>query len=201
MKNKNDELKRFAEALLDIDRLKIIGELARGNGSISNLAERVRIAEDIVISHLEKLSQSGVISLHEQADGALTYLLNEKALGEMSERQISRARALQNREADLRPIGRHFTQAEKKYIRSFTNANGIIRHLPSIKKRAKLLALLKYAKQDLEPGKVYTEAEFNDALARFTRDYASIRRELVEWGLVDREADGSAYWLKDGGDD
>lgn len=197
MSNGNEELRNFAAALLDVDRLKIIGELARGNGSVSVLAARVGMETKTVISHLEMLSKSGVVTLEEQPDGPLTYLINEQALAEMSKRQAQRAKSLQNKEPDLRPIGDGFTPTEVKYIHSFTNARGLIKHLPSIKKRAKLFALLKYAMQDLEIGRKYTESEFNEALSRFAYDYVLVRRELVDWGFVGREVDGSAYWLKE----
>jgi DNA-binding transcriptional ArsR family regulator len=134
MTNQNVELKIFAEALLDINRLKIIGELARGNGSVSVLAQRVNMPTDTVISHLEILSKSGVVTLEKQDDSEMTYLLNEAALKEMSKRQLNRARSLQTKEPDFRQIGDQFTADEKKYIRSFTDSNGVIKHLPSLKK-------------------------------------------------------------------
>ena len=70
-----------------------------------------------------------------------------------------------------------------------------------MKKRAKLLALLRYAMQDLEPEIIYTEKAFNEAVAKYTRDAALIRRELVDGGFADRKSDGSAYWLKESKND
>ncbi len=122
----------------------------------------------------------------------------KKALEEMSKRQFNRARSLQQREPDMRDIGSQFSPEEQKYIRSFTDRNGIIKHLPALTKKAKLLAVLRYAMQDLVPGQVYSEKAFNQALSRFTRDAASVRRYLVDFGYIDREVDGSAYWLMEG---
>ncbi len=198
MSETNKELKQFAEALLDVDRLKIVGELARGSRSISALSKRVGMDGDSVIAHMEILSKTGVVSLQKQADGEVTYLLAEKALEEMSKRQFNRARSLQQREPDMRDIGSQFSPEEQKYIRSFTDRNGIIKHLPALTKKAKLLAVLRYAMQDLVPGQVYSEKDFNQALSRFTRDAASVRRYLVDFGYIDREVDGSAYWLMEG---
>ena len=197
----DEELKQFAEALLDVDRLKIVGELARGGGSIPALAQRVGMDVETVIAHLEKLSKTGVVSLLGSQPGDLAYTLDEQALAEMSKRQFQRVRAQAPREPDLRPIGEQFSPEEQKHIRSFTDPNGIIRSLPSTRKREKLFAVLRYAMQDLKPGQIYTEAEFNQALARFTRDAASVRRDLVDLGFVERKADGSAYWLKEGDHD
>ena len=77
----------------------------------------------------------------------------------------------------------------------------MIRHLPSIRDDAKLQAVLKYAGQDLQSGRTYTEREFNEALAPYTRDASSVRRYLVDYGYADRETDGSADWLVEDGDD
>lgn len=198
MSNQHEEIKQFAEAMLDVDRLKIVGELARGGGSVPALARQVGIAVETVIAHMEMLSKIGVVNLQEKPGNDLTYTLDEQALAEMSKRQFERMRSQANREPDRRPFGEGFSREEQKYIRSFTDSNGIITHLPSTSRKPKLMAVLKYAMQDLEKGRVYTEAEFNQALARFTRDASSVRRDLVDWGLVERKVDGSAYWLREG---
>lgn len=191
MDDMKEELKLFAEALLDLDRLKIVGELARGHGSVDALAARAGLDPATVLAHLEVLSRTGVVALVDPR----TYRIDEQKLEEMSRRQFARIQG--QGDVDRRPIGAGFSPEQVKYIRSFTDPNGLIRHLPSIHAQAKLMAVLHYAMQDLEPGRIYTEAEFNQALSRFTRDASSVRRELVDWGFVDRKVDGSAYWLKE----
>ena len=196
-----EELKQFAEAMLDVQRLKIVGEIAKGSGQVLTLARKAGLDVETTLAHLQVLSQAGVVTLSTQENGEQIYLLNEKALEAMSKRQFEQARANATREPDLRDIPSRFTPEEAKYIRSFTFNNGKITHLPSINAKAKLMAVLHYAMQDLEAGRIYTEAEFNRALGRFTSDASSVRRELVDWGFVDRKVDGSAYWLREGGDD
>ena len=109
MKDRQAELKKFAEALLDIDRLKIVGELARGGRSVADLARRVQIDLDIVVAHLEKLSLAGVVSLEKDMDGALTYSLDDAALAEMSRRQVALTLASREQPVDRRPIGAGFS--------------------------------------------------------------------------------------------
>ena len=48
----------------------------------------------------------------------------------------------------------------------------------------------------LDQTKRYTEQELNAAIAKYDPDYVTIRRYLIEYGFVDRENDGSAYWVK-----
>lgn len=204
------ELHKFAAALLDVDRLRIVGELARGNDRPAGIALKVRLGADTVAAHLQALVETGLVHREgadpEGADsetgpeGEARYTLDAKALEEMSRRQFGRARA-QAKTPDHRRIGPEFTPEEAKYIRSFTDPNGVITHLPSVHADAKLQAVLRYALQGIAPGRTYTEREFNRALAPFTRDPSSVRRYLVDYRYVEREADGSAYRRVEGGRD
>ena len=63
--------------------------------------------------------------------------------------------------------------------------DGLIVMLPSqLKKRKVLLDLLL---QDFEPGRSYTEQEVNFKLLDHYDDYCTVRRELVDFGLLIRE--------------
>ena len=190
------ELQKFAAALLDVDRLKIVGELAKGNDRPTPIAENTGLDGDILAAHLRALVETGLVHRHAAPDGGERYSLDDKALEEMSKRQFDRARKLAGQPARPR-IGAGFTPEQAKYIRSFTDPNGVITHLPSIHVDAKLQAVLQYALQGIEPGRVYTEREFNQALAPCTPDPATVRRYLVDYLYVERKPDGSAYWLKE----
>jgi hypothetical protein len=63
-------------------------------------------------------------------------------------------------------------------------------------KRAKLLLVLDHLAQEFEPGRRYAETEVNEVLARYHDDYASLRRYLVDEGLLARE--GGDYWRAGG---
>jgi len=71
---------------------------------------------------------------------------------------------------------------------------GPIADFPSKEKR-KLVILMELAKR-FEPGRRYTEPEVNQVLKAAWHDYVTLRRYLIEYGLMDRERDGRAYWLK-----
>jgi DNA-binding transcriptional ArsR family regulator len=195
-----EELLKFAAALLDLDRLRIVGELAIGNDRPASIAAKAGIGTEVLDAHLRTLVETGLVHLEEAPDGGERYSLDERALEEMSKRQFGRARELAE-EPERRRIEEWFTPEEAKYIRSFTDPNGVITHLPSIHADAKLQAVLRYAVQGIEPGRVYTEREFNQALAPYTRDASSVRRYLVDYEYVERKPDGSAYRLRESGDD
>lgn len=194
-----DTLRTFAEAMVDLDRLKIVGELARGQGRVLELAEHIQMDIGTVRDHLDQLSKSGVVTVIRGETGEEWYSLDSKNLEQMARQNFVRARELQNQEPDQRKIGTHFTPTEAKVIRNFTTKSGKITALPASRK--KRLVILRYALQVIEPGQVYTEKEVNQLFARYSKDTASLRRYLIDHGYLERNPDGSEYRRKEVSDD
>ncbi len=46
-----------------------------------------------------------------------------------------------------------------------------------------------------EPGRSYNEKQVNEILRDFEEDFVTLRRYLIEFGLMHRKPDGSQYWL------
>lgn len=65
----------------------------------------------------------------------------------------------------------------------------------SIKEKHKLVVLQEILWR-FEKERTYTEKEVNKILEAVYSDYVTLRRYLVEYGFLDRKADGSQYWLK-----
>lgn len=61
------------------------------------------------------------------------------------------------------------------------------------KQKHKLILLEEIAKK-FELARMYTEPEVNEVLEGIYDDYVTLRRYLVDFGLLDRQADGSQYW-------
>jgi hypothetical protein len=72
---------------------------------------------------------------------------------------------------------------------------GPITDFPAKEKR-KLVILMQLAKR-FEPDRRYSEKEVNAVLKAAWHDFATLRRYLIEYGFLDRERDGSAYWVKE----
>ncbi len=71
-----------------------------------------------------------------------------------------------------------------KVLRTFFK-NGRLTQFPAqLKKRQIVLA---YMTQDFEPDKEYSEREVNHILLEYHEDFATIRREMVEEGLMTRK--------------
>ena len=85
------------------------------------------------------------------------------------------------------------------YFSSAQGLNGKISVIPSKEKRKKVV-LAEIAKR-FDCGKNYTEQEVNEILHHIYDDYATLRRHMVEYGYMNRERDGSRYWLCQEGKD
>lgn len=88
----------------------------------------------------------------------------------------------------------NITEAEmEKVLRNYFK-DGRLTAFPAREKR-KVMVLLHIARR-FEPGKLYSEQEVNEIIKRVYDDYVTIRRYLIEYGYLERKADGSQYWVK-----
>lgn len=69
----------------------------------------------------------------------------------------------------------------------------------SMKEKSKLV-VLKHVASNFIIDRIYTEKEVNEILKGIYHDFATIRRYLIEYGFLDRKADGSQYWVKEEND-
>ncbi len=81
------------------------------------------------------------------------------------------------------------TGFEAKVLRDFM-ADGRLKTIPARAKKKDVV--LRYLVTLFEPGRRYHEAEVNLVLQRVHPDYASLRRFLVDAGLLGR--DHGVYW-------
>ncbi|CAM3906249.1 DUF2087 domain-containing protein [Mesobacillus zeae] len=86
------------------------------------------------------------------------------------------------------------TQEEQEGIVKKFLPEGRLKKFPP-KEKQRLAVLMEIATH-IEKERMYSEKELNAILEGFYEDYVIIRRYLIEYGFLDREADGSKYWLK-----
>jgi hypothetical protein len=82
---------------------------------------------------------------------------------------------------------------DQKIIANYSHDDGSLKTIPS--QRKKLEAILRYIGQDFTPGEQYNEGAVNQILKKYHQDTATLRREMVGIGLLERSTDGSEYWL------
>ncbi|WP_417399535.1 DUF2087 domain-containing protein [Hominenteromicrobium sp.] len=85
-----------------------------------------------------------------------------------------------------------------KDIQPFLDENGRLTSFPT--KKRKQLTVLYYLSEKFEPMRDYTEKGINEVINTWTcfKDPATLRRELYNKYLLDREADGSRYRKHEG---
>ena len=88
----------------------------------------------------------------------------------------------------------NITQAEKdKLIPIYFDENGSLKEYPSKEKR-KIIVLEVIAK-NFKYDTIYSETEINRILKRIFNDHVTLRRALIEYGFMNRNDDGSKYWV------
>ncbi len=84
---------------------------------------------------------------------------------------------------------------ERKVLDAFLDGERLIR-IPA--KRKKRDVVLRWLREEFEPGVEYPEAEVNRILRAHHPDCATLRRELFESGYLRRRGGGGVYWRSEG---
>ncbi len=178
--NEQPEMLSFVKAMVSAERLRIIGVLVRGRATQSEIAEQLHLPMRDVFNHLSFLVHVGVV--HE-TDGV--YDLDAKAVEALARGQLGG-----KREAFVPPADKQ--EDARKVLKNYLNADGSLKQIPP--RGNKLLVVLNFIVDAFAFDTDYTEKEVNTILRRFHVDTASLRRYLVDNGLMGRESDGTRYW-------
>ena len=82
-------------------------------------------------------------------------------------------------------------EVNRKVLADFSTPDGRLKSIPA--RRKKLRIVLRHIVKDFKPGTRYPEAQVNQILAAYHEDTATLRRELVGFGLLQRER--GEYWI------
>ncbi len=183
-----EELLNFFKTLSDQNRLRIIGLLAEQPLSVEQLAEKLGLTSSTVSHHLSRLSKAKLVSA--RAEGYYSiYQLETKNLETMAQRMLAR---------DILPqpqVEPDLDEYDQKVLKNYLDTEGRIKSFPN--KGKKIAVILRYVVKSFEPGKRYTEKEVNTILSKYSDDTAFLRRNLFEFGLMDRQGGGGLYWRTD----
>jgi hypothetical protein len=101
-------------------------------------------------------------------------------------------------------IHRRATMVDERYAITEKDRENVIKNcikddkivnIPRSEK--KKIIILKYLSQKFQHNKKYTETEVNEIIKQMHEDFAALRRYLIQYGFMDREDNGSNYWLND----
>jgi len=91
----------------------------------------------------------------------------------------------------------NITVTEEQQLLAKYFPHGIGQALVRFPKREKhKIVVLRAITKLLDESKQYTEKELNAIIQPIYEDYVQIRRYLIQYGFMDRQDDGSAYWVK-----
>jgi biotin operon repressor len=181
----SEELVNFFKALADPNRLKIVGLLAQQSYSVEELAALLNLKASTVSHHLARLSEAGLVSARTQSYYNV-YQLEKEALESKSRSLFS------SEDLSASIAGVDLDAYDQKVVADFTRKDGSLKTIPA--QRKKLEAVLRYVAKAFKVGKRYSEKQVNEILGGYHEDTATLRRELVGYGLMKREGGGGEYW-------
>lgn len=182
----NQELLDFFKALADANRLKIIGLLAQSPASVEQIATTLGLHSSTISHHLARLSKAGLVTARPDSYYSV-YQLETKQLESMAQRLLSRETLpAVTQDVDINAY-------DRKVLKAYLTPEGQVRDFPSQQK--KMEVILRHVVKVFKPDQHYTEKQVNELLAKFNEDTARLRRYLIDYGFMQRQGDGSEYWL------
>ena len=179
------ELVDFFKAFADSSRLKIIGLLAEKSYSVEELASLLELKPSTVSHHLARHTKTGLVTMRMESYYSI-YEVDQKMLEEKSRSLFSKEN-LSSVAAEV-----DADAYDKKVIKDFTRRDGSLKTIPA--QRKKMEAILRYIVKAFDIGEHYSEKRVNEILSQFHEDTATLRRELVGYGVMEREGSGGEYW-------
>jgi DNA-binding transcriptional ArsR family regulator len=181
----DEELLATLKALSDASRLRIVGLLAARPYAVEELAAAVELSAGTVVHHLKRLHAAGLVESR-PARPYVEYSLRAERLHAIGRRLGEIERAREESAVLPGPDGRPLPAFDAKVLRSFFEGDRLV-SIPAQEKK-KLVVLRHLLARCFPEDRPYPEKEVNQRLALFHPDVASLRRYLVSYGLVTREA-------------
>ncbi|MCA1837990.1 MAG: DUF2087 domain-containing protein [Actinobacteria bacterium] len=171
------EAARLLAVLADPDRLKIVSALVLGAWSVKDIEIARSLGRKTIEHALSRLVAGDLVDKDRAG-----YRLRIEEL-----RAAAKAAAGERRAREAGPAGA--SEVVARFIKG-----GRLTSMPTV--RSKRVAVLDHIAQSFEPGRRYTEKKVNEMLRAYFDDCATLRRSLVDEGLLER--DGGKYWRAGG---
>jgi hypothetical protein len=188
-----DVLQLF-KALADDTRFGMYALLLQGEQSVSRLAEALQISEPTTSHHLGKLRKVGLVTMRASGTHRLYSLDSSRVkylktmVGHIDSLDMSPDEADDTAWIESLDISVEDRKVFKDYF-----ANRRLTQIPT--KQKKLLVVLQWLTTKFEAGREYSEREVNAIVSEIHDDYATLRRNLIEFGFLRRERGGGRYWV------
>jgi len=175
-------LLQFLKALANESRLKLIGLLANRELSVGELAEQLNLKEPTVSHHLARLHELSLVRM--RAEGTThRYRIRSETLHRLS-RELFTPRQVASIADKVE--GERW---ERKILKTYFEGDRLTL-IPTMRKKRNVI--LNWLATQFEPGVRYPEARVNQIIKRHHPDSATLRREMVMTGLMERKS--GVYW-------
>lgn len=174
------DLARMLKVIADETRLRILGAIAERPLTGKDLADRLSLTPPTISHHMRKLTDAGIVVAESDAQKQI-YSLNTNLL--MASRRIPVGGTRPKAEpTDATLNGADAFRAN--VIRDFFDGERL-KSIPAQRKRR--VIVLQRLVERFDPAQTYTEREVNDLLRPAHDDVATLRRELVDYGFMQRD--------------
>ncbi len=171
------------KSLADTSRLQVLNSLMDKPQYVEELAHRMNLAVSTVSFHLKKLEKAGLVNkVKEQY--YIVYHVND-AVFNLSLRQLTSFENIDKFIQDER-----IEKYRDKVLKTFMKKNKLTK-LP-VQHKKKLIILDEFVKK-FRTDKKYEEKEIDSIINQVYGDHCTIRRLLIDEGLMKREK--QIYWL------
>ena len=170
MTNPSDILRVFA----DPKKVKLLGQLCGDPLPLHTLARAAGLSEAETMALLSPLKAAGLLEETFAHDG-FRWRYKPSAIFETLREMRAAASP-----SDLPPGASAF---DARVLGDFF-ANGRLRSIPVQRKKREVV--LRYLAAKFDTGRTYTEQEVSFLLLNYHEDYASLRRAMVDMGLMER---------------
>ena len=172
----SDKITLF-KCLADKSRLQIIRSLSKEDMYVERLAERLGLSPPTISFHLKKLEASGIVEARKEQYYVMYSLCKEVLSFNVLD-------ALVSLDADDSVENERDAAYRNGVLAAFMKY-GKLKNIPAQRKKKNII--MEEIAKAFERGRNYTEREVNIIIADFHDDFCTIRRELVELGLLTRE--------------
>lgn len=173
-------------ALLDPRRLAVAGSIVARERTVDEVAEHTGLDRSAVVHAIGALRQVGLV----ETDGRV-YVLPAQRLRVLASHVSDEATPMDP------VIGFGMTDAERAVLERFFSGR-TLDQVPT--DRTKRLVVLERIALEFDVGRHYRESEVDDVLRAFHLDVATLRRHLVDEGLLSRaRVDGETRYWRSGG--
>ncbi len=188
-------LKYLYKTLADDTRMLMVGHLCQGERNVTELAAITGKQEATISHHLSKLRAVGLLNLRIEGTQRF-YRIDPRGLEWLKQWTMeieNMPLTVDMSQPDTGWIDRlNLDEQDKKVLKDYAPEKYLVQ-IP--RKQKKLIAVLNWIFTAFEEGRTYTEKEVNEIIKTFHSDYATLRRDLVDFRYLGREKAGNTYWV------